>query len=411
VDTHEGGVSAGCAPYGQRAKPSRSRGPVHRPARRILHVAVIALVFTTAGLYANVGQAFAKMADALVVSRANDPGEGPGLTSGLRALGYTVVESSEVPSDLSAYRSVWSAVAYKGLTAGEEEALERYVKEGGRLYLTGVHQECCQAINQSDQRIARAVLTNEAVEVGGFETYGEWAKVNTAAKDGVTQRPHHLKWFLGYWAGGLRGIDELGENHALGFDQGTPTGAVFDETDMKNGEGRLIIYMEAYWLLPGFSMIANRNENEQLEMIENLADFLKDTPGRNKLPPGTAEYVALGDSYAAGVGSFEYIEGTTGKGGCYKAANGYVERLAVEEPYSSTSRPAMARNWATCSKAGIRKSRTWARRRSSSRSRSAETTWAFAACSKAASTACTRTVAGKAAQRATNRARKKRSNG
>jgi len=292
----------------------------------------MALAFTIAGACLDAGQAFAKMADALVVSRANDPGEGPGLTYGLRALGYTVVESTEVPSDLSAYSSVWSTVAYQGLTAGEEEALENYVTEDGRLYLTGVEQECCQAINQSDQRIARAVLNNQAVEVGGFDTYGEWAKVNPAAKDGVTQRPHRLDWFLGFWAGGLRGIDELGDNHALGFDQGTPTGAVFDEADMKNGMGRLIIYMENRWLLPGFSQ--SGRTNEQLEMIENLEDFLKNTPARNRLPPETAEYVALGDSYAAGVGSFEYIAGTTEKNGCYKASNGYVEQLAAERLYT-----------------------------------------------------------------------------
>jgi hypothetical protein len=44
-------------------------------------------------------------------------------------------------------------------------------------------------------------------------------------------------------------------------------------------------------------------------------------------PP--AEYVALGDSFASGLGSFSYLTGTTkGEHPCYRATKGYVEQLA-----------------------------------------------------------------------------------
>ncbi len=42
-----------------------------------------------------------------------------------------------------------------------------------------------------------------------------------------------------------------------------------------------------------------------------------------------AEYVALGDSFASGLGSFSYLSGTTtGSHPCYQATDGYVEQLA-----------------------------------------------------------------------------------
>jgi hypothetical protein len=283
------------------------------------------------------GQALAEKTDVLVVNRANRSGEGSNLVSVLQRLGYTVAESTRVPSELSSYKSVWSTVAFEGLTQPEEEALEGYIQRGGRVYLTGSPFECCEAINYSDERIAKAVLNDEDVTVGGYQTTGQIEKFSREAKDEVTQRPHRLTDFyesmmLGWWLGGLRGLDN---QNALGYDYaGNPVSAVFDEQDMKTGLGRLVIYMEIDWLLAGFSIIGNRDENEQAKTIENLEDFLKNTPGRDKLDPESAEYVALGDSYAAGVGSFDYIAGTTGKKGCFKAKNGYVEQLAAEKAYT-----------------------------------------------------------------------------
>lgn len=48
-------------------------------------------------------------------------------------------------------------------------------------------------------------------------------------------------------------------------------------------------------------------------------------------PPPSDEYVAMGDSYASGEGSFSYL---SEKGSCYRATEGYAEQLAAATGYS-----------------------------------------------------------------------------
>ena len=50
---------------------------------------------------------------------------------------------------------------------------------------------------------------------------------------------------------------------------------------------------------------------------------------------GSAQYVALGDSYASGLGSFSYLPGTNkSQNGCDRASDGYVKQLATDLGYA-----------------------------------------------------------------------------
>ncbi|MGA8723467.1 MAG: SGNH/GDSL hydrolase family protein [Acidimicrobiales bacterium] len=50
---------------------------------------------------------------------------------------------------------------------------------------------------------------------------------------------------------------------------------------------------------------------------------------------GSAQYVALGDSYASGLGSFSYLPGTNkSQNGCDQATDGYVKQLATDLGYA-----------------------------------------------------------------------------
>ncbi len=50
---------------------------------------------------------------------------------------------------------------------------------------------------------------------------------------------------------------------------------------------------------------------------------------------GSAQYVALGDSYASGLGSFSYLPGTNkSQNGCERASDGYVKQLATDLGYA-----------------------------------------------------------------------------
>jgi hypothetical protein len=256
---------------------------------------VVAMLLTTAGMAVEAGTASAQKADVLVVSRdfTSEARWRGDLISDFQTLGYTVAESPVVPAGLSSstYKSVWVilirqsvAASEKGplLTAGEEEALESYVKGGGRLYLNGSSIGCCAESDQADERIARAVLKNQAVTVGEWDFRHQSAYFNPTTKDAVTQAPHHLVKIPGGAPSAINGIDELSGGHAFAFAEGTPSGAVFDEGDMKNNEGRLVISMTDAYLEP-----INRGAQETkqaLEIVENFEDFLMNTTDRDRLP-------------------------------------------------------------------------------------------------------------------------------
>jgi hypothetical protein len=288
------------ADAGQRPETGhRSARAVTGAAKRPLQIMLIALLLTTAGMAVQAASASAQKADVLVVSRdfLEESRWRGDLISDFQTLGYTVAESPVVPAGLSraSFKSVWVILEQQSLAAkeegpllgtGEEEALERYVKEGGRLYLNGASIGCCAELDGADQRIARAVLQNQAVTVGESGFRHQSAYFNPATKDAVTQEPHHLVKIPGWPPSTIDGIDELSGGHALAFAEGTPSGAVFDEGDMKNHEGRLLISMTDAYLEP-----INRSAQEgkqALEMVENFEDFLMNTTDRDRLPDDNA---------------------------------------------------------------------------------------------------------------------------
>ncbi|HLB20637.1 MAG TPA: GDSL-type esterase/lipase family protein [Solirubrobacteraceae bacterium] len=324
-------------------------------ARTALALALILTAFLAVGL----SDAQAHTNNVLVYAPILDEQQG---TEGnvaaavLRSLGYTVTVSETLPPDLSPYTSVWVIRAFIALYPDEDIELAEYVKGGGRLYLTGTSATSSEEINESDQIIAGAVLKNQQVLVGSQGASPDNLRFNPAAENGATRTPHLLNRFLANWPGRISG---LRSRNILASDGTHAVGALFDERDMQSGQGRLVIYMDINWLQENGGAIitppgpypprlaqARRNysstdqpglegsESEEeatfamrQEIVENLQDFLEKTPGRE--PPATGEYTALGDSYAAGVGSFSYLPHTTGTNGCYRATNGYAEQIAT----------------------------------------------------------------------------------
>jgi GDSL-like Lipase/Acylhydrolase family len=263
--------------------------------RRLLQIVVMAVLLTTAGMAVEAASASAQKADVLVVSRdfLEESRWRADLISDFQTLGYTVAESPVVPAGLSrtSYKSVWVILEQQSLAAkekgpllapGEEEALERYVQEGGRLYLNGEALSCCAEIDRADERIARTVLKDQAITVGEWDWRHQRADFDSATKDGATEQPHHLVQIPGWPPSSINGIDQLSGGHALAFAEGTPSGAVFDEGDMKNHEGRLLISMTSAYLEPNGR---SAEEGKQvLEMVENFEDFLMNTTDRDRLP-------------------------------------------------------------------------------------------------------------------------------
>ncbi len=253
----------------------------------MLQIAAVALTLATVvgAAFAAGTAAAAATGEALVVVDQSEPHSGQELASELRSFGYTVDESAEVPQDLPSYKSVWTMRVYTSFSTSEQEALESYVRAGGSLLLTGEIKGsfgCCQAADQSDQEIARAVLTNQEVQVGepafvGAE--GEALQFNPNAKDAITTNPNVLHEFPALSPGGISGIGPMGSPNVLASDGHTATAAVFDESDMVSRRGRLVIYMDSNWLGGTASTKAH------LAAVDNIANFLEQEPASESPPP------------------------------------------------------------------------------------------------------------------------------
>jgi hypothetical protein len=315
-------------------------------------VAAVTVALFAVGAGAGAQSALAAKENVLVISRANNGSEGQTLAAVLRSLDYTVTLTGSLPSKLSSYSAVWGIMAYTGFTEEEQGALEGYVKGGGRLYLTA-ERPCCEELNLADQNIARAVLKNQSIVVGQQGDISGPLTFNPAAEDSITQSPNTLHEFPADAPGGMAGLGGVESPNVLASNGTTPVGAVFDEHDMVNHKGRLVIYGDIDWLAGYYAgggggiPVARRHNGgatrphaliggeetpdaatTRRRVVENIQDFLEKTPGR--VSPSAAQYVGLGDSYASGLGSFSYLEGTTGKNGCYRAKEGYIEDIATE---------------------------------------------------------------------------------
>jgi hypothetical protein len=272
----------------------------------------------------------------LVLATHENVKDGLDATAALRSLGYKVtlsvapsltlarrraVTAWQLPK-LKKYGSVWSMMHERFFDEEQQAAIEGYVADGGRLYL-GSNPHSPETSTSPNQSIARAVLMdqNVAVKSAAIKSPMEF---NSAALDGIGAQPNALSSMPTSAAGELYGVEP---RNVLARSGAAVTAAAFDEADMSSGKGRLVIYPDEWPTADPEPDPIVRNA-----FVENVEDFLEGTPNRE--PRRTAEYVGLGDSYAAGVGSFEYIPGTVGDGGCYRARNGYIAQIAADDHMS-----------------------------------------------------------------------------
>lgn len=322
-------------PYGR----TRDVGRRQRRLIAVLSVGLAVALYASATWGTPVASAYTAQQKVLVIATHENAGAGLDTAAVLRSLGFkvTLTLAPSTPSarsaaaaetvwrlpNLKAYSSVWSMTGSRVYDEEQLAQVEQYVSQGGRLYLGGVPISSESGSNL-DEQIARAILVNNQVQVsvsGSTET----SLFSEAALDGITQQPNNLVGteVSQSTAGQITGI-EL-RNVLTRAGRSTFASAAFDEGDMVSGKGRLVIYPDEW---PN-SELAPSVRNA---FVENVQDFLEDTPTR--VTRTTAQYVGLGDSFAAGVGSFEYLPDTSGPKGCFRAVNGYVEQIASDDELS-----------------------------------------------------------------------------
>ncbi|GGG29186.1 hypothetical protein GCM10007304_48800 [Rhodococcoides trifolii] len=199
----------------------------------------------------------------LVFGAADNGYERTNTADTLRTLGSNVQEESSLPDDLSAYSSVWHISAYDQLDSRSVSALAAYIAAGGSVYVTG-ERPCCEPLNSGAQSLSRRVLKDQDVTIGGLGDINGPFTFNPKAKGGATTSPYTLVDFTPQSPGGLSGIGNIDSANVFASNGSIAVGAVWDESDMSQGKGRLAILMDIDYL---------KDEN-RTPVLANIQNFL-----------------------------------------------------------------------------------------------------------------------------------------
>ncbi|GAA1035735.1 hypothetical protein GCM10009557_44500 [Virgisporangium ochraceum] len=225
-------------------------------------------------------------ADVLVVGSGvfGDTNGADWLQAQLRAAGYTVevIREDALPANLSGYGQIWH-LSVTPLPAADLDRLAAYVKAGGSVYLTG-ERPCCEGVNAAATTLVKSVVPGAAdVQIGNLgDPFYETGPVpvNTAAVDGIGQRPFALSTWTVSAPGGMSGV--AGANvfaSGPGPDGASvPVAAVWGP-DQVTGRGRVAVLMDINWTEPAYMDATTAGQ-----IAQNLALFLSG----DSAPPAAA---------------------------------------------------------------------------------------------------------------------------
>jgi hypothetical protein len=183
----------------------------------------------------------------------------------LAGLGYTVTNVATLPADISGFIAIWEIGAFAPLTAGEQAQIIAFLNSGGGVYLGG-ERPCCEALNDSVQALVNAVVSGGGVTVGDQGDISGPYNFNASAKGGIVSTPNVLTTWNPSASGGITGLGALPDSNILATGFGNaPVAAVFDESDMSAGAGRLVVMMDVNWF----------DNAGRLPVIQNIQTFLE----------------------------------------------------------------------------------------------------------------------------------------
>jgi hypothetical protein len=208
------------------------------------------------------------------------------LEARLEDLGHTAVIPPDfrLPGtllDLAQYHTIWHVGARNALSPQERSLLISYLAIGGGVHLTG-ENSLADSMNDSLDAIVR-----DAVDGGGSVVIGRQGSVtgalfpiNDEVLGGIATTPNQVSYVRMVSGGGIGGLP-LTSRHVLatnGIDK--VVAAVWEANDLVENAGALSVAMDAEWL-------ANPDP-ENLELIENLQEFLTGSPFINQPPVAVA---------------------------------------------------------------------------------------------------------------------------
>ncbi|WP_254694126.1 VPLPA-CTERM sorting domain-containing protein [Sulfitobacter sp. SK012] len=219
----------------------------------------------------------------------------------LEAQGDVVVNVSRaaVPMDLSVFDTIWSLSFNSSYGAALEDQMINFVGNGGGLYLT-FERPCCEAANDSVERIVNASLLSGGVSVGGFGDVGGTFSFNPNAVGNV-DADLAVGWVPSA-PGQIGGV--VGNSVAVSSDvTGRAVAAAWDEDAL--GSGRIAAFGDVDWL-------SSINDGEA-QVVRNTQEFLFDGfvgPNPDPIPdpaPNPVPLPAAGWLLIAGLGGLGFI--------------------------------------------------------------------------------------------------------
>ncbi|WP_206524227.1 Ig-like domain-containing protein [Lujinxingia sediminis] len=203
----------------------------------------------------------------------------------LRAQGHTVRSVATLPATLDGYDSIWSFYAFDELPASKHSALRAFVEGGGGLYLSGDHDGCCGANNDSVEAVINA-LTADGVQLGNQGTIDAPYVFSAVAPGGLTTTPNTLTTLGPGMPGGISQVPE--ENIFLRSAGNTPVGAAWTASDMVRGKGRAVVLMDVDWF----------RRSGANAFIENVQTFLCDDSDGDGVCAARDAFDAQPDAYS-----------------------------------------------------------------------------------------------------------------
>ncbi len=209
------------------------------------------------------------------------------LGSVLTAQGHTVTNNGNtLAGNLNSFDTVWGL---RTNSAYDESPLVSYIQNGGRAYLTG---ENSGAANESVSNML-ATLTGFSLIYGQIDSSGN-SNFNSGAVGNIDASPNPLNAIAGgngifIQGGGV--IQGLNDNNVfIELNGSLPFGAVFDESDMLTGQGRLVTIADVDWFRSDVTGSVLRSA-----VIENIQTFLGDGAVSQPVPePSTLLLSLLG---------------------------------------------------------------------------------------------------------------------
>jgi hypothetical protein len=212
-----------------------------------------------------------------------------------------VVDVTGLPSDLSAFGTVWHVGAMVPFSAAEQTALRGFVGGGGGLHLTGERPcSACETVNASLTTFLRSVVEGgSGLSIGGQGDIDGPYIFSLGDRGGIAQRL--LAGGVTQWQpaapGGVAGVS--GANVLVATESGAVVGALWNESDLLGDAGRITLLMDVNWFL----------DEAAPPVIQSINAFIDDAP--NTLRLSGPLFQSVGDDLGAAGDSLLDIAGYT----------------------------------------------------------------------------------------------------